>query len=528
MKKNLPVTQIENTFSAEANILSTTDLKGAITYVNEDFIRISGFDKEDLIRKNHNVVRHPDMPPAAFGDLWGTIKQGGSWMGIVKNRCKNGNHYWVDAFVTPILRDGTAAEFQSVRRLPRREHIARAEKLYPRLMTETAKSLLARNRLSWWMKLFLPLAAGSLLSLLFAILQLGPIVVSTAIVLTFLTTATAIAMAASQMSKLLKRCRAIAHNSVAQYVYTGRMDEFGELDLALTMQESESAALIGRIADASSGINNRVGELSQAIAETRNSIDRQQSETEQVATAMNQMAATIQEVACSAQNASSTASQGIQEVADGQRVVDSSLSAIIELKSSVETAMDVIRALESESKNISSVLDVIRGIAEQTNLLALNAAIEAARAGEAGRGFSVVADEVRSLANRTQSSTQEIHLMIERLQTGASEAVAAMDTGQKRAEACTELGEHAAKSLESIRTAIDLIDQMNVQIATAVEEQSVVTEQVNQNIVSIRDLSQANAAGVGASAIVSEDVREISVGLLQLTDQFWARQNRSK
>lgn len=527
MKINLPVTEVELQFPPDANILSTTNLKGAITYVNADFLKVSGFDVDELIGKNHNVVRHPEMPPAAFSDLWATVKRGHSWMGVVKNRCKNGNYYWVDAFVTPILREGEAAEYQSIRRQPQREHIDRAQALYPRLMQGNADALLARSRMRWWVKPVLPAVVGSAISLLLLALQFGALIVASSIVATLLVSFAVLFVVVARVNRLLARSRAIVNNPVAQYVYTGHMDEIGELELAITMLEAESAGLIGRIADASSSINGRVVQLSHALHSTRTSIDRQQSETEQVATAMNEMAAAIQEVAGSAQNAATTAAQGIQEVAAGQQVVDDSLAAILKLKQSVELAMGVLHALEAESQSISSVLDVIRGIAEQTNLLALNAAIEAARAGEAGRGFSVVADEVRSLANRTQLSTQEIHLMIERLQSGATEAVVAMNDSHRHAETCSGLGQRAASSLSTIRAAIDQIDQMNVQIAAAVEQQSVVTEQVNQNIVSIRDLSQCNSDEAGASAAASAHVLGISASLLELTDQFWARQSRS-
>lgn len=134
MKKNLPVTQIEECFANNANILSTTDLKGAITYVNDDFINISGFSQDELIGNNHNMVRHSDMPPAAFQDLWNTVKSGNSWMGMVKNRCKNGNHYWIDAYVTPIKKNGKVAEYQSVRRKPDIDFVHRANQIYPMLM----------------------------------------------------------------------------------------------------------------------------------------------------------------------------------------------------------------------------------------------------------------------------------------------------------------------------------------------------------------------------------------------------------
>ena len=133
MKKNLPVTGVEEDYPESINILSTTDPKGMIRYVNDDFIKLSGFNEDELLNHNHNIVRHPDMPPAAFADLWDNIKQEQPWMGIVKNRCKNGNHYWVNAYVSPIIRDGKIVEYQSVRRKPSREQINRADALYGQL-----------------------------------------------------------------------------------------------------------------------------------------------------------------------------------------------------------------------------------------------------------------------------------------------------------------------------------------------------------------------------------------------------------
>jgi len=155
MKKNLPVSNSEKTFADDANILSTTNLKGAITYVNPDFVDISGFDEDELIGKSHNMVRHPDMPPAAFKDLWQTVKSGESWMGVVKNRCKNGDYYWVNAYVSPIVKDGEICEYQSVRSKASAEEIRRAEKLYARLNAGKLPRWLTRQPLKFRYKLII-------------------------------------------------------------------------------------------------------------------------------------------------------------------------------------------------------------------------------------------------------------------------------------------------------------------------------------------------------------------------------------
>lgn len=524
MKKNLPVTDVEQSYDSRANILSTTDLKGAITYVNEDFVRISGFSSSELIGKNHNIVRHPEMPPAAFADLWSSLKGGRTWMGLVKNRCKNGDYYWVDAFVMPIQRDGVAVEYQSVRRSPDTAFVRRAKRLYADLLKSGTSSLLRAPRIPLGLRCILPIVYAVVISTAAVIftrsigIQLFAILASGAVAML------GVLPSLTQLRAVLARCREIVANPVSQFVFTGRMDEAGEILLALKMLESENAALVGRIADSSHHIASNANRVSETVEQSHNGIHQQQQETDQVATAMHQMAATIQEVAASAQSASMVAGNGLDDIGVGKQKIDASVSAILELWREVSVAAEVIRKLETESMNIGAVIDVIRGIAEQTNLLALNAAIEAARAGEAGRGFAVVADEVRMLATRTQKSTQEIQEMISSLQAGAKQAVTAMTTGSQRAQTCAELGEQSAASFESIRQSINEINSMNVQIATAVEQQSVVADQISRSVESISGLSRLNADAIKISSGAADDLNIVSANLRSLTEQFWMRQ----
>jgi aerotaxis receptor len=524
MKKNLPVTDVELNYDSKANILSTTDLKGAITYVNDDFIRISGFCDEELIGRNHNIVRHPDMPPAAFGDLWSSLKGGQAWMGLVKNRCKNGDYYWVDAFVMPIQHEGVTAEYQSVRRCPDKAFVQRARRLYAQLLASGSSALLRRPRTPLWWRSIAPMLAAAAMNALAIVLVHNVALQLLVVALSCLIAALGAIPALNQLRGVLARSRKVFSNPVAQFVYTGRMDEAGEVLLALKMLESENAALIGRIADSSHQIAGSASRVAETVDQSHDGIHRQQLETDQVATAMHQMAATIQEVAAGAQSASTVAGRGLDDVGIGKEKIDASVKAILDLWREVNAAAEVIRKLEAESIGIGAVLDVIRGIAEQTNLLALNAAIEAARAGAAGRGFAVVADEVRLLATRTQQSTQEIRAMIENLQTGAKQAVAAMTSGSSRAQTCAELGEQSAAYFESIRRSINELSQMNMQIATAVEQQSVVADQISRSVESISDLSRSNSAAIKTSSGAADDLNQVSASLRSLTEQFWLRQ----
>lgn len=524
MKTNLPVTQIEEQYSSSLNILSTTDLKGAITYVNQDFINVSGFQKEELLGKNHNMVRHPDMPPAAFGDLWTTVKEGHSWMGVVKNRCKNGNHYWVDAYVTPIERNGSVAEYQSVRRKPKPEYVARAEKIYAPLMAGKTPAVL-RNGLGLPVKVMLAILLPGILALGLNFFAEPQAMVTLAIFIgALLLSSISTLVLFKPYNQLVQDSKEVISNPVARYVYSGRNDDLGQLAVAMKMLQSETAGLVGRIADSANTLTEGASGLSSAVSQSETGAKQQFAETDQVAAAINQMSASIQEVASNAQNSSSAANSGLDEVNKGRSVVDNSVDSIQKLKQEMAQASAVISEVELSSNNISTILNVIGEIADQTNLLALNAAIEAARAGDAGRGFSVVADEVRTLASRTQTSTEEIRQMIEQLQSCAAKAVSVMESGQAYTDHCVAKSDETVHSLDAIYASIELISDMNTQIASAVEQQSAVADEINRSVYTIRDMSEQNLETVGTSADTSNNMLHISQSFSELSSQFWAKQ----
>lgn len=261
-------------------------------------------------------------------------------------------------------------------------------------------------------------------------------------------------------------------------------------------------------------------ETSMVTQNTSESMRKQQSEISQVATAMNEMHATASEVARSASLAADAARHADQEAVVGRDVSLQTIEAIESLANAVENATEVIESLAKDSEEIGSVLDVIGSIAEQTNLLALNAAIEAARAGEAGRGFAVVADEVRTLASRTQQSTQEINDMVTRLQHGAGQAVEAMVIGRAEAHSGVEQTLKTTACLESIVKAISTINDMNVQIASAAEEQSAVSEEITRSVVAINDLTSETTEGAVQTTEASHEVARLASALQELLGRF--------
>jgi methyl-accepting chemotaxis protein len=300
----------------------------------------------------------------------------------------------------------------------------------------------------------------------------------------------------------------------------GNRDELDRLGHAFNQFVERIHALVGQVAGSTAQLAAAAEELSATSEDTNRHVREQQTETEQVATAMNEMSATVQEVAKNAGEAAGAAQQADAESKQGSQVVDAAITSIDMLAGEVEQAAQVIQGVNQDSEQIGRVLEVINGISEQTNLLALNAAIEAARAGEQGRGFAVVADEVRTLARRTQESTQEIREMIERLQSGAKNAVTAMESGRGRAGSSVEQARHAGQSLAEITQAVTRINDMNALIASAAEEQSAVAEEINRNVTTISQATEQTAAGSQQTAAASEQLARLSAELQTLVGHF--------
>ncbi|QKQ26469.1 methyl-accepting chemotaxis protein [Candidatus Reidiella endopervernicosa] len=323
------------------------------------------------------------------------------------------------------------------------------------------------------------------------------------------------------INKLRGTIQSIEQNSdLSQQIVVEKRDEIGEMADAFNGMIVKFHDSLKEVSDTTHGLTDVADRIRSTSEQSAGAVREQQTGTEMVATAMNEMEATVQEVARNAGQTAELSKDADQEAKKGAYVVTQAIGGIDILMSDVEQASTVIKQLDEKSENVGVVLDVIKGIAEQTNLLALNAAIEAARAGEQGRGFAVVADEVRTLATRTHQSTQEIEQMIEELQLGAREAVSAMETARGCAAKESEQVEAAAESLAMIAGGVSGINDMNSQIAIAADEQSKVAEDINRNIVNISQLAEQASQLSGQNAEVSNELIDLSAKLNMLVDRF--------
>jgi len=517
------------------------------------------------------------------------VKTGKPWRGIVKNRCKNGDHYWVDAYVTPVYEEGRVVGYQSVRSKPQRAQVTAAERLYQKLN----QSQVERLKKPWRVadlpidgKALAAFMALGMLALLIGVAALmglhdkeaqfhswvgdieartqrveeiwrqqqgqGPLAAQMNAELeqlavevrgqhaavepaTYGVIAAAMGLAlmlALWLSWLNRRMftvpllramvttKAIASGDLTQRVEVHNNDELGQVLQAVKMMQARLQTLIGRIAESTGMLAANASEVATVAQQSSVSMSQQRSETDMVATAMNEMSSAVQEVALHAERAAGAASEASDAVGEGRAVVAEVVSQINDLAREVEAAGTAMARLEEKSEKIGSILDVIRGIAEQTNLLALNAAIEAARAGEQGRGFAVVADEVRTLAQRTQQSTREIQQMIEGLQGEARDAAGLMRRGRGQAQGSVEQVARAAAALGTISDKIHLINDLNTQIATAAEQQTTVSEEINRNLSGIATAALQTSEGAERTALCCEELEQRSAQLSQLVAQF--------
>lgn len=519
MRKNLPVTQREITVPEGMRLISTTSLKGVITYCNDDFETISGFTRDELIGQAHNLIRHPDMPPAVFADMWEYLKAGKAWMGVVKNRAKNGDHYWVSAYATPIWDNGQMVGYESVRVAATRDQIARAEKLYAgisagKLSSSFSNRAMSMGRSGWPFILSLIITLGAL--------QLGSGWLAALLVL--IGHGLAFSLVFGSISSRLKSLLALRPDAfqdpIVARTYSNERGLMSRLALVLVSEEARIRTALARIDDQAEHLLQQARASHGFITEGATAIARQRAETDQTASAINEMTASIQEVAEAVTHNAKEAEQANRLAHEGSQRSGEATAAIEQLVQQVNGIGESVGRLGESTRTIGEAADLISDIAEQTNLLALNAAIEAARAGEQGRGFAVVADEVRSLAQRTRQSTVKIQEVIEQFRAQVDETIQAVRSGEEIASQGLARVQGAAESLNTIVGSVDSISDSFITMSAAFEEQSQVSDEINRQIVNIAGLADQSNEQAEAAKDSSDQLSGMARGLKDLIARF--------
>lgn len=531
MRVNLPVTNTEYPIDDNTFIVSTTDLKGRITYVNPTFIEVSGFPKEELIGKAHNIVRHPDVPPEAFEDLWDTLKQGLPWAGLVKNRRKNGDFYWINANATPLLENGKIVGYLSVRTRASREAIDETIPVYRQFLEGKAKDLkiekgaIKRTDLIGKIsEIFKPtiakrigLCLGTSVVLLLTVGGIGwwnlaqtqatTSLSNTVAALTVTGIALLVFFAVSLTKNILAPLKhatdfanTLAAGDLTSKFTVNRNDEFGQLLKALVQMGINLRATMLDVRKNADTVNQATSDITMGNHDLSQRTEEQASSLEETASSMEELTSTVR--------------QNTENSIDANRLAMSAREVTVKGGEMMQTVVSTMSSISESSGKIADIISVIDGIAFQTNILALNAAVEAARAGEQGRGFAVVASEVRSLAQRSATAAKEIKALID-------DSVHKVNEG-------TDLVNSAGKTMNEIVNSIRHVTEIMADITAASKEQSTGIEQVNQAITQMDEVTQQNASLVEQAAAAASALEQQAAELVGAISIFKVAQCEAK
>ncbi|MFH5069512.1 methyl-accepting chemotaxis protein [Enterobacter cloacae complex sp. 2024EL-00215] len=476
MRRNTPVTQNEYLLNEGSTLMSTTNTHSHITYANSTFIEASGYKEENLLGEPHNVIRHPDMPAEAFGDMWFTLQQGESWTGLVKNRRHNGDHYWVRANVTPVYQNESLTGYISVRNIPTREEIATSEKLYEKVRNNELKQhrfykgLVVRRGILAFTSLFKRMSttkrinSGITVTTLLACLLVfsfpQSITQVSGLVALFIALALYLHVQISRPVKtIVHQMQRVVSGRKTDYYHFDRVDEIGLMMRLVNQSGLNLNSLVDDVGAQISGI----GTISQQVAKEGVAL---QARSEETADDLQQTAAAVEEIASAVQQTAETAKEAIQ-MADRTSASANSGEAMM------KQTIGMMQSISRDNSQIVDIIGVIDRIAFQTNILALNAAVEAARAGEAGRGFAVVAAEVRNLAQHSATAAKEIKLLIE-------------------------------KNVSSVNSGVEMVEQTETQL-------TVMVGNVLQMSSLIKEIGHATQEQTQALALINESISRIGV-----------------
>jgi len=509
MRNNQPVTQREHPLSPDDYLISRTDLKGRITFANRAFVETSGFSSAELLGAPHNLVRHPDMPPEAFADLWTSIQAGKSWVGIVKNRRKDGDHYWVQATVTPTRVAGRIIGYTSVRSMASRDQIDAAEAAYKRFREHRAAGLAIRDgavvrtgvagffgrltrlnlrrRILWaqvaGLAWFLLALAGVHWMSADAAAQMWPWLWGTfalAVISSMASAAMLVSRVEKPVGEMLDFALRMGAGDLTTTFEHKAGDEVGALARAMRTMQRSLLSVVHDIQEGMTSISTATHQVAAGNNDLSQRTEQQAASLEETASSMEQLTGTVRQNADNARQATGLAANASETAVRGGEAVG--------------RVVQTMNEINEASHKIVDIIGVIEGIAFQTNILALNAAVEAARAGEQGRGFAVVAGEVRSLAQRSANAAKEIKGLI-------GNTVSRVENG------AAQVGE-AGATMDEIVQAVKRVTDIMGDISSASAEQSAGIEQVNEAVAQMDEGTQQNAALVEQAAAAAGALEE--------------------
>lgn len=486
MRRGQKVVDQERTYPDSLELVSTTDLRGIITYANDAFCQVAGYEVDELVGKNHNIVRHPDMPKAAFKDMWDNLAQGHAWRGVVKNLCKDGQYYWVDAVVTPIYENGSHVGYQSVRVNPTAQMKANAQDLY---------SAVNQGKLSGIQELAMPARLGA-----FAVVALLALVASffvtglalSAIMLAVI--AAPLALFSNELFRVPGEANQLKSefDSVSRFVFEGK-GVAGVFNFQLGMQKALQRTVLGRTQDAARQLSSISEQTVGFINQTSQGIFEQRQGVGDITEAIGQLVQTTHDVRESTEGTRASIEQTNEKCEHAKELIVVGRDKVNVLADVVARASQTADSLMEATDNVSKIMGEVGAIAEQTNLLALNAAIEAARAGESGRGFAVVADEVRALSTRTQESSANIVSSMDMMRTTLGEWVETMHSTHQTAMESVEQADISASSIEEIYAMVNGINANSQNIMAAIMQQETSCGDILQSAQAIQLVAESNA-----------------------------------
>ncbi|HPU81771.1 PAS domain-containing methyl-accepting chemotaxis protein [Accumulibacter sp.] len=516
MRNNQPVTAVETVIPEGEFIYSRTNLQGTIEEANDAFANISAYTRAEMIGQPHNMVRHPDMPEAAFADLWADLKAGRPWRGLVKNRRKDGGYYWVVANASPVRENGQIVGYQSVRARPTRPEIAAADAAYRRIKEGDQSLRVEHGRVvrvlprvvDWFASLHTQMLLMGLLAVVPGMVGLLSSLLEGRL-LNHVHDVLAVIAALYALYFLFWVTPRVSRDLQATADHLETVLCTGDLKTRLDINRRD---IIGRVARLADNFIASVQATVQGMADTAKQVDDannhvragvhnvnqsavvQSDATSASAAAVEQVTVSIGEVAAHAASTEAAAHKAGDVAQAGEELSLRASNTILSLAGTVKASAQQVESLGQRSEEISRIVAVIKEVADQTNLLALNAAIEAARAGEAGRGFSVVADEVRKLAERTGKATQEISTMISSIQAETKQAVEGMRSGAHEVEESVRLVQEAREALrginEQMRTTVSMVSEIT---HSSNEQQSAMTE-LAQNVERVASMTEQNVS----------------------------------